>query len=199
MPRVIEQGAGPVFLRPLGHNQTTGHTVAEFVHPFFSQFIIFNLCFASRTLGVRCPHYRRKPAKPPPSLPRPALAIYGSAMCATAGYWPSSGLLKAVAAFPQIPGLRARALTPAQPCAPRALSDQLDRTCRTHNQTASGSKLTPLGQGGGSGLFESIAAVEMALVVEMVVDRGMDGGEFLQDLDVSEPSHCPFPSSQGPM
>ena len=49
MPRVIEQGAGQVFLRPLGHNQTTGHTVAEFVHPFFSQFIIFNLCFASRT------------------------------------------------------------------------------------------------------------------------------------------------------
>ena len=37
----------------------------------------------------------------------------------------------------------------------------------------------------------------MALVVEMVVDRGMDGGEFLQGLDVSEPSHCPFPPSKG--
>ena len=76
-------------------------------------------------------------------------------MCATAGYWPSSGLLK-------------------------ALADQLDRTCRTHNQTASGCQLTPLGHGGGSVLFENIAAVEMAVVVEMVVDRGVDGGEFLQ-------------------
>ena len=59
--------------------------------------------------------------------------------------------------------------------------------------------MTPFGQGGGSGLFESIAAVEMALVVEMVVDRGVNGGEFLQGLDVSEPSHCPFPSSEGLM
>ena len=56
--------------------------------------------------------------------------------------------------------------------------------------------MTPLGQGGGSVLFESIAAVEMAVVVKMVVDRGVDGGEFLQGLDVSEPRHRPFPSSE---
>ena len=43
-------------------------------------------------------------------------------------------------------------------------------------------------------LFEYVAAIEMALVVEMVVDRGMDGGECLQGLDVSEPSHRPFPA-----
>ncbi len=55
-------------------------------------------------------------------------------------------------------------------------------------------KLTPFGQGGGSGLFESIAAVEMALVVEMVVDRGVNGGEFLQGLDVSE-RHCQIKSA----
>ena len=77
-----------------------------------------------------------------------------------------------------------------------ALSDQLDRTCKTHNQTASGCELTPLGQGGGSGLFENTASVEMAFVVEVVVDRSMDGGEFLQGLDVSEPRHRPFPSSE---
>ena len=53
--------------------------------------------------------------------------------------------------------------------------------------------------GGGSALFENVAAIEMALVVEMVVDRGMDGGECLQGLDVSEPSHCPFPPSKGLM
>ena len=54
----------------------------------------------------------------------------------------------------------------------------------------------PLGQGGGSVLFENVAAVEMALVVEVVVDRGVDGGEFLQGLDVSEPRHRPFPTSK---
>ena len=54
----------------------------------------------------------------------------------------------------------------------------------------------PLGQGGGSGLFENVAAVEMAFVVEVVIDRGMNGGEFLQGLDVSEPRHRPFPPSK---
>ena len=56
--------------------------------------------------------------------------------------------------------------------------------------------MTPLGQGGGSGLFENVAAVEMSFVVEVVIDRGMDGGEFLQGLDVSEPRHRPFPPSE---
>ena len=62
-------------------------------------------------------------------------------------------------------------------------------TCRTFNLGLSGCKLTPLGQSSGSGLFENIAAVEMALVVEVVVDRGVDGSEFLQGLDVPEPGH----------
>ena len=35
-----------------------------------------------------------------------------------------------------------------------------------------------LSQGSGSGLFENSAAVEVALVVEMVIDRGMDGGRI---------------------
>ena len=57
----------------------------------------------------------------------------------------------------------------------------------------------PIGQGSGSGLFEYVAAVEMALVGEMVVDRGMDGGEFLQGLDVSEFGYCPLSSAEGLM
>ena len=77
-----------------------------------------------------------------------------------------------------------------------ALSDQLDRACKTYNRRPSGCELTSLGQGGGSGLFENTASVEMAFVVEVVVDRSMDGGEFLQGLDVSEPRHRPFPSSE---
>ena len=42
-------------------------------------------------------------------------------------------------------------------------------------------------------MFENVAAVEMALVAEVVVDRGVDGSEFLQGLEVSEPRHRPFP------
>ena len=45
-------------------------------------------------------------------------------------------------------------------------------------------------------MFENVAAVEMALVAEVVVDRGVDGSEFLQGLEVSEPGHRPFPSSE---
>ena len=36
----------------------------------------------------------------------------------------------------------------------------------------------------------------MAFVVEVIMDRGMDGGEFLQGFYVPEPGHCPFPSSE---
>jgi len=36
--------------------------------------------------------------------------------------------------------------------------------------------LTPLGQGGRTVLFEDISAVELAVVVEVVMDRGMGDG-----------------------
>ena len=72
----------------------------------------------------------------------------------------------------------------------------MGRVYSTYDQGLSGCELTPPGQGGGSVLFENVAAVEMALAVEVVVDRGVDGGEFLQGLDVSEPRHRPFPPSK---
>ena len=71
-------------------------------------------------------------------------------------------------------------------------------TPRGHCQTdwvgggLSSCELSPLGHGGGSVLFENVATVEMALVVEVVVDRGVNGGEFLQGLDISEPRHRSF-------
>ncbi len=55
--------------------------------------------------------------------------------------------------------------------------------------------MTPLGQVVGSVLLENVAAVEMALVVEVVVGRGMDGGGFLHGLYVPEFDHRPFSSS----
>ena len=57
--------------------------------------------------------------------------------------------------------------------------------------------LTPLGQGGGSAVCENVAAIELAWVVAIGVDRGLDGGACLQGLDVSDPSHGPCPPSQG--
>ena len=45
-------------------------------------------------------------------------------------------------------------------------------------------------------LLEDVAVAEVAIVVKVIVDRGVDGGEFLQGLDVSEFRHCPFPSSE---
>ena len=80
-----------------------------------------------------------------------------------------------------------------------ALSDELGWTRRTCHQGRSACKLTPLGQGGGSAVFDNVAAIEMAWVVDMGVDRGLDGGEFLQGLDVSDPSPGPCPPSKGLM
>ena len=42
----------------------------------------------------------------------------------------------------------------------------------------SGRQLTPPSQGGGAVLFEDGAAGEVAIETEMVVDRGVNGGEF---------------------
>ena len=78
-----------------------------------------------------------------------------------------------------------------------ALSDELGWTQSTCTQGLSDCKVTPLGQGGGSAVCETVAAIELAWVVAIGVDRGMDGGAFLQGLDVSDPSHGPFPPSTG--
>ena len=79
-----------------------------------------------------------------------------------------------------------------------------ERQCQTNaNQTAkcakriaSGCQLAPLGQRGGAVLLEDVASAEVAIVVKVIVDRGVDGGEFLQGLDVPEFRHCLFPSSE---
>ena len=53
----------------------------------------------------------------------------------------------------------------------------------------SGRQLTPFGQCSRAVLLENFAAVEVAVVVEMIVDRGMGGGEFLQGLYIPELRH----------
>ena len=54
----------------------------------------------------------------------------------------------------------------------------------------------PLRQRGGASCFVEIAADEMAFVVEMVVDRGMDGAELLEGVHPSKPQHGPLLSSE---
>ncbi len=47
----------------------------------------------------------------------------------------------------------------------------------------------PSGQSGRSVLLENVAALEVTVEVEMILDRGVGGSEFLQGLDVPEPRH----------
>ena len=56
----------------------------------------------------------------------------------------------------------------------------MKRTPEDGNFRYLGGQLTPFGQGGGSVLFKFVTTVEMAFDVEVVVGRGMNGGEFLK-------------------
>ncbi len=57
-------------------------------------------------------------------------------------------------------------------------------------------ELTPFSERGSAVLPEDFAAVEVAVEVEMVVDRGVNGGKFLQGFAVPELRHRPFSSSE---
>ena len=57
-------------------------------------------------------------------------------------------------------------------------------------------ELAPLGESGGTVELEIVSAVERALLVEMVADGGMNGGEFLQTSHAAKPLHGPFSSSK---
>ena len=60
----------------------------------------------------------------------------------------------------------------------------------------SGRQLTPLGEGGRTVLFEDVAGVYVAVVIEVVVDRGMGSGKLLESLHVPELRHRSFSSSE---
>ena len=58
---------------------------------------------------------------------------------------------------------------------------------------------TPLGKSGGAVSLKVVSAVEVAFLVEVVMDGGVDGSEFLQTSHASETQHRSFSSSQGQM
>ncbi len=49
--------------------------------------------------------------------------------------------------------------------------------------------LTPFGERGSAVVFENVSTVEGAVLVEVVVERGMDGSELLKGLHVPELRH----------
>jgi len=63
----------------------------------------------------------------------------------------------------------------------------------------SGTKLAPLGKSSASGQFKILTRVKMAFLIEVVVDGGMDGSEFLQTSHLSKALHGPFSSSKRQM
>src|SRR5680860_1810314 len=81
--------------------------------------------------------------------------------------------------------------SPAGHCQTKA-----NRPAKTHEPAVSRGELTPFCECGSAVLFEDIAAVEVAVVVEVVVDRCVHGGEFLQGPYGPEPLHRSFSSSE---
>jgi len=53
-------------------------------------------------------------------------------------------------------------------------------------------KSPPLVQRGAAIGLEVMAALEVMFLIEVVVDRGVDGGKLLQGLYVPEPRHRPL-------
>jgi len=56
--------------------------------------------------------------------------------------------------------------------------------------------LTPFSERGSAVLFENVSAVEVTVVVEVVMDRGMRGSKFLEGPYVPEPCHRPLSSTE---
>ena len=57
-------------------------------------------------------------------------------------------------------------------------------------------EVSPFGRTRGAVLVKSFARGQVALVVEKVVERGMDGDQFLEGAGVPELSHLFLPSSE---
>jgi len=58
----------------------------------------------------------------------------------------------------------------------------------------SSAKTAPLGESDSAVLLENSPAAKVAFLIEVVEDRGVDGGEFLQTSDAPKPQHGPLSS-----
>src|SRR5680860_1673843 len=57
-------------------------------------------------------------------------------------------------------------------------------------------ELTPFCECGSAVLFEDVAAVEVTVEVEVIVDRGVGGGKLLESFHVHKRRHRPFSSPE---
>ena len=77
------------------------------------------------------------------------------------------------------------------------MSDKPGKTWQiSGGQGLSRGELTPFSERGSAVLLEDFTAVEVAVLVDVVVDRGVGGGKFLQGLYIPEPGHRAFPSPE---
>ena len=72
----------------------------------------------------------------------------------------------------------------------RCCQTKMDWSRKTGIEPNSGRGLTPFGQGLSTVFLEFFTAVEMAFEIEVVENRGLDGGELLKTLHRPEPVHC---------
>ncbi len=72
----------------------------------------------------------------------------------------------------------------------------LSRPAKGAGPRRSGRQLPPFGQGGGTVLSEDVAAIDVTVLIEMIMDRGVDGGKLLQSLYVPELRHRTLSSSE---
>ena len=67
--------------------------------------------------------------------------------------------------------------------ASRHSQTNLNRPAKGASPRHSGRQLTPLGQGGGTVLSEDVAAIEVTVLIEMIMDRRLD--RLLQHFEAS--------------
>ncbi len=79
----------------------------------------------------------------------------------------------------------------------QVLSEEFEPVSVCHETASlSGTKLTPLAKSGAACQLEGVSAGQRSSLVEVVVDGGMDGGEFLQASHSPETLHGAFASSE---
>jgi hypothetical protein len=76
-----------------------------------------------------------------------------------------------------------------------ALSDQKFETRERSWQSCRGHQSASLGQGGSTVLLEDVAAVKVTVLIEVIVEGGVDGAKLLDCLYVPELRHRPISPS----
>jgi hypothetical protein len=79
---------------------------------------------------------------------------------------------------------------------PGGSADDRSRASKQGRRLSCGNKF-PFRQGGGSVPLVGFAVDDVTFAVEVIVQAGMDGGEFLQGLVAAEPAHGALASSEG--